>query len=144
MSNRLRVYLAEDNADDRAMVSECLLALGPDYELSHFLTGDELCDQVAEDRRRRSLPLLILLDLNLPGLDGLAVLDYLKGSDELRSIPVVMLTTSNNPDDIRGCYRAGANCYTVKPFELPEFRSLLQETLEYWLVRATLPDDRIR
>ena len=84
-------------------------------------------------------PDLILLDLNLPRKDGRAVLSELKSDERLRTIPVVVLTTSVAPEDIETCYQLHANCFLVKPVDLEDFTSTILAIEEFWLTRAKLP-----
>jgi chemotaxis family two-component system response regulator Rcp1 len=84
-------------------------------------------------------PSLILLDLNLPRKDGRAVLAEIKGDAELRSIPVVVLTTSLAPEDVRTCYQLHANCFLVKPVDLDGFTATILAIEEFWLSRVKLP-----
>jgi chemotaxis family two-component system response regulator Rcp1 len=84
-------------------------------------------------------PNLILLDLNLPRKDGRSVLAELKSNDELKSIPVVVLTTSLAPEDVRTCYQLHANCFLVKPVDLENFTATILAIEEFWLKRAQLP-----
>ena len=84
-------------------------------------------------------PDLILLDLNLPRKDGRAVLAEIKSDDRLRTIPVVVLTTSVAPEDIATCYQLHANCFLVKPVDLQAFTSTILAIEEFWLTRTMLP-----
>lgn len=77
-------------------------------------------------------PDLILLDLNMPHMDGLDVLDALKSNPELRNIPVIMLTTSAEDSDISACYAHGATAYVVKPLDLTQFRDTLDSIVHFW------------
>ena len=87
-------------------------------------------------------PDLILLDMNLPRKDGLAVLKELKGDDTLKSIPVVMFTTSEAPRDVQGSYGLHANCYITKPRDLDQYFRVMRSITEFWLTTATLPPRR--
>jgi CheY-like chemotaxis protein len=84
-------------------------------------------------------PSLILLDLNLPRKDGRAVLAEIKADEALRSIPVVVLTTSLAPEDVRTCYQLHANCFLVKPVDLDGFTATILAIEEFWLSRVKLP-----
>src|SRR2546426_715461 len=84
-------------------------------------------------------PQLILLDLNLPKKNGREVLAELRQDPELKSIPVVVLSTSRAPLDIRMSYRLHANCYLVKPSDIEEFNATIRSIEEFWLSRAKLP-----
>ncbi|MEH2168283.1 MAG: response regulator [Nostoc sp.] len=85
-------------------------------------------------------PGLIVLDLNLPGTDGREVLRRIKQDDNLKMIPVVVFTTSNNPKDIEVCYQYGVNSYIVKPINFAQLKRDIQMLVEYWFEVTTLPD----
>src|SRR5205085_1027662 len=89
--------------------------------------------------REQKLPDLILLDLNLPILSGHEVLTALKACPPLNLIPVVILTTSHHPDDIRRAYDLGASSYVVKPRDLEQFIGMCKSLYEFWYNRASLP-----
>ncbi len=108
-------------------------------------TGDQALDYLYRRGRysnsvKSPRPNLILLDLNLPGTDGRALLAVIKDDEELKSIPVIVLTTSSNPKDIAACYRRGANSYQVKPVDYDRFKQALQTMIDYWFQTATLPE----
>ena len=84
-------------------------------------------------------PGLILLDLNLPGTDGREVLRQIKQDDILRTIPIIIFTTSNNPKDIEDCYRFGVNSYIVKPIDFKQLKRDVQALIDYWFEITTLP-----
>jgi CheY-like chemotaxis protein len=84
-------------------------------------------------------PDLILLDLNLPGTDGRQLLADIKGRPELKTIPVIVLTTSADERDVRDCYQLDANAYVVKPVDFDQFLSTMRSIEEFWLGRASLP-----
>ena len=84
-------------------------------------------------------PGLILLDLNLPGNDGREVLRRIKQDDNLKSVPVVIFTTSNNPKDIEACYRQGVNGYIIKPMDFSLLKRSIQTLVEYWFDITVLP-----
>ncbi|WP_413171496.1 response regulator [Anabaena azotica] len=85
-------------------------------------------------------PSVIILDLNLPGTDGRQVLRQIKQDYHLKTIPVVIFTTSNNPKDINECYQYGANSYIVKPIDFTRLKHDIQTILDYWFVVTTLPN----
>jgi CheY-like chemotaxis protein len=84
-------------------------------------------------------PGLIILDLNLPGTDGREVLRQIKQDDNLKTIPVVVFTTSNNPKDIEDCYKYGVNSYIVKPINFAQLKRDIQMLVDYWFEVTTLP-----
>ncbi len=85
-------------------------------------------------------PGMILLDLNLPGTDGRQVLYRIKRDDQLKSIPVVIFTTSNNPKDVTDCYQYGANSYITKAINFAKLKQDIQTIVSYWLEVTTLPN----
>ncbi|VAX27266.1 Two-component transcriptional response regulator, LuxR family [hydrothermal vent metagenome] len=84
-------------------------------------------------------PELILLDLNLPGTDGREVLEEIKQDPKLKSIPVIVLTTSSDDKDIQKCYRAGANSYIQKPVDLQGFFTAIQRLKDFWFEVVLFP-----
>ena len=80
------------------------------------------------------------MDLNLPRCDGRMVLKEMKEDDRLRSIPVVVLTTSKSDEDVQAAYRLGGNCYIAKPSSLLEYEEMMRKLGEFWLNTARLPD----
>ncbi|MCU0544420.1 MAG: response regulator [Oscillatoriaceae cyanobacterium Prado104] len=87
-------------------------------------------------------PGLIVLDLNLPKTDGREVLRRVKQDDNLKKIPIVVFTTSNNPRDIEICYEYGVNSYIVKPIDFAQLKRDIQAIVDYWFEVTTLPDCR--
>jgi CheY-like chemotaxis protein len=86
-------------------------------------------------------PGLILLDLNLPGIDGRDVLQQIKQDENLKLIPIVIFTTSNNPKDIQACYKQGVNSYIIKPMDFARLKHSIQILIDYWFDTAILPSD---
>ncbi len=86
-------------------------------------------------------PAMVLLDLNLPGTDGREVLHHIKADEELRAIPVVVLTTTSCPDDVQHSYRAGASGFIVKPICFDEFLKAVETLKAYWLNTVALPQE---
>jgi chemotaxis family two-component system response regulator Rcp1 len=84
-------------------------------------------------------PVLILLDLNMPRMDGREVLEHIKSDPKLKNIPVVVLTTSESEEDITACYERQANSYLSKPANLGEFDCLVRSLNDFWLTKAKLP-----
>ena len=91
------------------------------------------------DRSLSESPGLILLDLNLPGTDGREVLSQIKQDEQLKTIPVVVMTTSSNPRDIEDCYRSGVNSYMLKPTNIEQLKASIQLFIDYWYKVVVLP-----
>jgi len=92
-----------------------------------------------QDRQQSPRPALIVLDLNLPGTDGRDVLRRIKQDHILKKIPVVIFTTSNNPQDIEDCYQYGVNSYIIKPIDFAQLKRDIQMIVDYWFEVTTLP-----
>ncbi|MDO3388536.1 response regulator [Gilvimarinus sp. SDUM040013] len=95
----------------------------------------------AKEQSKDHFPGIILLDLNLPGIDGREVLRQVKSNERLRKIPVVILTTSQDERDIEDCYAIGANTYIQKPVDLDKFFEAIKQLNEYWFEIAILPKE---
>jgi CheY-like chemotaxis protein len=108
--------------------------LNGDQALAFLHHTDRYADPESAPR-----PGLIVLDLNLPGTDGREVLRQIKQDDDLKLLPVVIFTTSNNPRDIEACYRQGANNYIVKPMDFKLLKRSVQTLLDYWFEITMLP-----
>ncbi|MSQ14449.1 MAG: response regulator [Dehalococcoidia bacterium] len=134
------ILLVEDNPGDARLAKE---ALAEGNGSTQLFTVDDGAEALAYLERRAPyqnaiMPDLILLDLNLPRIDGREVLKYIKESESLRSIPVVVLTTSSSHEDIMNSYEQHANCYVTKPIELDEFFDTIHKIQSFWLHTAKL------
>jgi two-component system, chemotaxis family, response regulator Rcp1 len=140
MRKRVHVLLVEDNPADADLTSETL-AESVDVQVSVAKDGVEALELLENDGEwsEPGRPTLILLDLNLPRKDGRQVLAVLKTHDQLRRIPVVILSSSEADKDITSCYELGANCYITKPVDLQTFRATVRSVEDFWLARARLP-----
>lgn len=135
MSAPLRVLLVEDNEGDVEMTRCALSESRPQCKLSIANDGVaalELLSKLGDI----SLPQLIMLDLNMPRMDGRQFLEHVKAEPHFKVIPVVMLTSSESPDDIRSCYERHASCYVVKPFDGREFAGAIREIVSFWCTRG--------
>jgi CheY-like chemotaxis protein len=86
---------------------------------------------------------LILLDLNLPRIDGRQILHRVKSNPKLRGIPVLILSSSSNPKDIAECYELQANCYLIKPMEVDSFFELIQKVEDLWFLQKGMPNSPV-
>ncbi len=106
--------------------------------LDYLYHRNQFSDKVKSPR-----PDLILLDLNLPGTDGREVLEEIKKDPKLKTIPVIVLTTSSDDKDIEKCYQAGANSYITKPVDLHGFFEAIQRLKDFWFEVAILPKNEV-
>lgn len=140
---KLSVLLVEDNEDDVLIAQRAFKEFKVISDVSVAHDGQEALDMLyAAGRYSGQKPLrpsIILLDITLPLMDGLAVLKKLKADQSLRSIPVVMLTTSSRHEDIVRCYESGAASYITKPASLEEFLELARKFEMYWVSVSKLP-----
>ena len=135
------VLLVEDSPGDVRLTQEAFHDAEPQIDLRVAVDGVEAvaflkCEGVHAGAPR---PDFILLDLNLPKMDGREVLARIKEDDHLKTIPTVILTTSDAEADILTSYQLQANCYLSKPVQLEEFENLVRSINDFWLTRAKLP-----
>jgi len=132
------ILMADDDADDRLLVQEALIdAKFPEENLVFVENGEELmnylcCRGQYSEPNHAPLPDLILLDLNMPKKDGREALKEIKSDPNLRQIPVVILTTSTLPEDVKISYQLGANTYISKPVSFDELLSVMKTIKHYW------------
>jgi chemotaxis family two-component system response regulator Rcp1 len=136
----LDVLLVEDNPGDVRLTLETFRDANKAVRLHLAANGVEA---MAFLRRQGAYvlaprPVLILLDLNLPKMDGREVLAEVKGDIDLKTIPIVILTTSDTESDITRSYQLQANCYLTKPVRLEEFENLVRSINDFWLTKAKL------
>jgi chemotaxis family two-component system response regulator Rcp1 len=137
----INVLLVEDSPGDVRLTQEAFRDANPSIHLHAVPDGVEamafLRHQGAYPDAPR--PDLILLDLNLPKMDGREVLAKIKEDGGLKSIPTLILTTSDAEGDVRKSYQLQANCYLTKPMQLDAFENLVKSINDFWLTKATLP-----
>ncbi|HCC47083.1 MAG TPA: hypothetical protein DEQ38_03055 [Elusimicrobia bacterium] len=140
-AEKLSVLLVEDNEDDVLIAQRAFKEFRFFSSVHVARDGQEALDMLTGARagQKPLRPSIILLDITLPLMDGLAVLKRLKADAQLRSIPVVMLTTSARHEDIVRCYENGAASYITKPASLEEFLELARKFEMYWVSVSKLP-----
>jgi CheY-like chemotaxis protein len=141
------LLIVEDSDEDFEAFLRFLNRSGLVIPVERCVTGEQalaFLDRTHVDDNPESVPRpgMILLDLNLPGIDGREVLRRTKENDNLKTIPVVVFTTSNNPRDIETCYQQGANSYIIKPIDFNQLKRNIQTILDYWFDVNTLPEKR--
>ncbi|HOO34272.1 MAG TPA: response regulator [Thermotogota bacterium] len=141
--NSIEILLVEDNPGDQRLTQEAL----KDGKISNNLYIVEDGEEALMFLHRTGeyaqavKPDLILLDLNLPGMNGQEVLKIIKGDEALKRIPVVILTTSSADEDILKAYNLNANCYITKPVDFAQFIKVINMIQEFWFTIVKLPKE---
>ena len=137
----VEILLVEDNAADARLTREALKSGRVWNHLNVVRDGVEALSYLRREGQFSAAvrPDLILLDLNLPKKDGREVLAEIKADEELKLIPVVVLTTSQADEDILKAYGSHANCYITKPVDLPKFMAVVQSIEHFWFAIVRLP-----
>jgi two-component system, chemotaxis family, response regulator Rcp1 len=141
--DKMKVLVVEDNSDDIAIIKRAMRKSEMKCDLFFARDGQEAIDflwQRTSEYEDAPRPDLILLDLNLPKVDGLDVLAKIKDDDKLRRIPVIVLTISLAQQDMIRAYDSGAASYMNKPVDSKDFERLIQTVQEYWRI-ASLPTE---
>ena len=137
------VLLVEDNENDAeltlAILEKCDPAIGVEVTRDGAEALDYLHRRGAFAARQQAEPVVILLDLKMPKVTGVEVLREVKSHEKLKSIPVVILTSSREAQDLRECYRLGANSYVVKPVDAKEFGQAINRIGAYWAATNEQP-----
>ena len=137
-----QVLLVEDDPGDVVLARESLGSLRVPFQLAVVEDGVEAMNYLRHEGQfaGAARPDLVILDLNLPRVNGWSVLRGIKSDARLKSIPVIVLTTSKSEDDVRAAYELGANCFICKPAGLVGYENAMQRLGEFWLHIALLPD----
>jgi chemotaxis family two-component system response regulator Rcp1 len=139
------ILLVEDNAGDVRLTQEVLKSSKVRNNLIVATNGQEALNCLRRQGKYSASPRpdLILLDLNLPVMDGREVLERIKDDSDLKRIPVVILTTSKAEEDILKTYDLHANCYVTKPVDLDQFVKVVRSLEDFWLAIVKLPNHKL-
>ena len=137
----VQILLVEDSPGDVRLTREAFRDANPNVRMAVASDGVEAMEFLRANAADASAPPpdLILLDLNMPRMDGRQVLAEIKGDAGLKSIPTIILTTSEAEADILKSYQLQANAYVTKPVQLDQFEELVRSINDFWLTRVTLP-----
>lgn len=143
----ITILVADDDADDRLMIRDAFLESRLVNEIKFVENGEDLLQYLTRQGKYKSpdespKPGLILLDLNMPKKDGREALRDIKGNPELRSIPVVVLTTSKAEEDVYRTYNLGVNSFITKPVNFESLVSITKDLGRYWFEIVELPSER--
>jgi len=139
MNEGIQILLIEDSASDAEMTIRALKKNNLDGGLLHLEDGAVALDFIFSEgsyvgRNMEDKPRLILLDLKMPKVNGIEVLQRIKSDERTKTIPVVMLTSSREDPDIQKCYELGVNSYIIKPVEYDEFQKAISSLGLYWMI----------
>ncbi|PKO16375.1 MAG: two-component system response regulator [Chloroflexi bacterium HGW-Chloroflexi-10] len=140
------ILLVEDDPDDIYLIGEAIDECKMDVRLNIVQDGEELLEFLTRtgnyaEENQSPRPDLIILDLNMPRKDGREALEEIKAIPELRSIPVVVLTTSKADEDLDRCYRLGASGFITKPVKFKDLKETVCKIGSYWLDTVLLPEE---
>ena len=141
------ILIAEDDADDRYLMKTALEETGIIEDVQYVENGVEVInylESLGNDNGEINYPKFILLDLNMPKMDGREVLKMMKSNEAYRKIPVIVFSTTKNQLEVTRCYDLGANTYIVKPASYDTLVSTIKEICTYWFDTATLVDSHNR
>ena len=140
-----KILLVEDNPNDVELTIEALKEHNMANRVIHLKDGVEALEYLRYEGkykdREKELPAVILLDIKMPRMDGIEVLNVLKSNPQLKTIPVVMLTSSREEPDLKTCYELGVNAYVVKPVNFNEFHIAVKQLGLFWAVINELPNN---
>lgn len=144
MLNQIEVLLVEDNIHDAEMTIRALKKVNLANKLIHVKDGEEALEFIFArgkfaDREASNLPKVILLDIKMPKVDGIEVLRQLKSQEASKAIPIVIMTSSKEEQDIISSYELGVNSYVVKPVDFEGFAKAVSELGLYWLLTNQPP-----
>jgi two-component system, response regulator len=140
------ILIVEDNADDYEATSRAFKKANLYNPVVWCKSGQEALDWLNHEgafknKPKSPLPGVVLLDLNMPGLDGRKTLQRIKENSHLKRIPVIILTTSSDERDVGDCYQMGANTYVQKPVSFDGLMEAIKRMKEYWFEIALLPKE---
>lgn len=141
--NPIHILLVEDNEGDIVLTTEALEEGKIANSLSVVRDGQEAIDYLEKNEgfEDAATPDLVLLDINLPKINGHKVLKHIKSSKKLKYIPVVMLTTSSDEVDIQKSYKNHSNCYITKPVDINNFIKVISTIEDFWISIVQLPSN---
>jgi len=142
-ANEITVLIADDDDGHAMLIQEQLEDVGIHNTILRFRDGDEVVNFLSGSggvrHRDPATPYLLLLDIRMPKMDGVEVLRHMKSHDELRSIPVIMLTTTDDPREVAECYALGCNSYVTKPVSFDAFSEVVKRLGLFISVIAVAP-----
>jgi len=141
MSTTIHLLLIEDSIADADLTAECLAEVDANVRVHHALDAVEALRVLRREGEHVAAPQpkLVLLDLNLPKMSGHDFLQEVRRDDDIKGLPIVVLSSSSAPAEIRACYESGANSYVTKPVGFREFRDVVRSLTSFWFDTAQTP-----
>jgi len=133
MKQKVDLFYVEDNEDYVNFVGRAVKKINSNISYQYVTDGKDAFEYFQSNVSTGGPARVILLDINLPGMNGIDLLKKIRSINELKYIPVIMFSTSDNPDDIKKSYDNGANAYLVKPSGLTPLTETLQKVCDFWL-----------
>jgi len=142
MKKEPKILLIEDNSGDVELITQSFRDRGLSRKIKIINNGEEALKYLSlkENEEMEYRPDIVLLDINIPKIDGKEILHYIKTSEQLKMIPVIMLTTSSLQSDLVYCYSNYANCYIVKPADVNEYIRVIRCIELFWLDCVAYPN----
>lgn len=131
MKKKLDILFIDDDLIEGMKFNRALNGMDYDCNIIEASNGEDALNIL---RQKQSLPNIILLDLNMPKLNGIEFLKILKEDDLIKQIPTIVFTTSNHRKDILECYKIGIAGYIIKPLKYEDYKEIVKKTLDYWAV----------
>ncbi|WP_047550194.1 response regulator [Psychroserpens sp. Hel_I_66] len=135
MKNILKVLLIEDDAIEVMKLNRAISSLQLKHQIVEANNGEEALEIL---KNKQIIPDIILLDLNMPKINGIEFLATLKKDEVLKYIPTIILTTSNNQKDLLECYKIGVAGYVLKPLKYEDYVSKIENLLSYWSINELI------
>ena len=127
MTNPVKIVMIEDDHGHAKLIEKNIRRANINNEIAHFDDGGKALDYLFSEEVRANGPMLILLDLNLPDMSGTDILERVKGDERLKRAPVVVLTTTDDKNEIQRCYDLGCNVYITKPVDYESFAGAIRQ-----------------
>ncbi|MCP5463789.1 MAG: response regulator [Deltaproteobacteria bacterium] len=131
-----KILVVDDDEADLDLFKLALSKCNIDVDMNTACNGEEALENLRGLSDQKSLPSLVFLDLNMPGKNGREVLAEMKADANLKTIPVIVFTSSDYENDVRQCYDLGCSCYLRKPSSLSDLRALLEATSQFWFEKV--------
>lgn len=135
-----RILIVDDDDEDVFAIRRAFSKLDESIELHHLCDGAAAVEYLLDVKELRHLPDLVLLDINMPRVNGFDTLKALRSSDLTQHLPVVMLSTSDSVPEIRRAYASGANAHLVKPSSMAKLTFMAKAIVDFWMTAAALPN----